>query len=316
MKLSIITSLYRSEPYIELFLEKAITAGEAYGGTFEIIVVDDGSPDGASGMAKRYADKDDRIRVIELSRNFGHHPAFWCGMHHARGEWCFLIDSDLEVDPAVLADFKKQVESTEADVVYGVQAVRQGAARTRVFGGMFWKVFNVLSDINVPADIMTERLLSRRYLNALLSMGDYNMFLGAMYHWPGFTQVPLPLTKTPRMGRGAYSLLDRVRLLVEAVSSFSSAPLTLIFWLGSGISVLSLVYSGYLLLRRLLFPASLVDGFTFLALVLVGGVGAILMALGVIGIYIHRIFKQVQHRPVFIVKNIYPEGKGVASGRS
>lgn len=304
-KLSIVTTLYKSERYIDQFLDKAIKAGKEFGKDFEIIVVDDGSPDGSRQLAERRSDTDSRIRVIELSRNFGHHPAFWCGMHHARGDFCFLIDSDLEVDPAVLSRFKEKMESSKADVVYGIQENRQGSAQTRIFGGLFWRIFSALSEVNVPSDIMTERLIKRGYMNALLSMQDHSLFLGGMFYWPGFEQVPLQLVKIPRSGKGAYSLFSRFRLLVEAISSFSSVPLTLIFWIGVGVSLLSGTYSIYLLLRKLFFPETIVDGFTFLALVSVVGWGAILMALGVIGLYTHRIFRQVQARPVFIVKNIY-----------
>ncbi len=308
-ELSIITTLYKSENFIEQFLNKALQAGEMWGGQFEIIVIDDGSPDQSIRLARQYADLDARIQVIELSRNFGHHPAFWCGMHHAQGEYCFLIDSDLEVDPLVLADFKRIMDSTEADVVYGVQEIRQGKGSARILGGQFWKIFNMLSNVNVPANVMTERLMHRKYLDALLTMGDYNLFLGGMFYWPGFRQVPFHLVKVPRCGKTSYSVLDRFRLMVEAVSSFSSVPLILIFWFGLGISILSFSYFVYLLLRRLLLPASVVDGFTFLALASVGSLGVILIALGVIGLYLHRIFKQVQGRPIFVVKNIYSQGR-------
>lgn len=309
MRLSIVTTLYKSERFVEQFLDKAVKAGEAFGGDFEIVVVDDGSPDASRKIAERCADMDARIRVIELARNFGHHPAFLCGMQHARGELCFLIDSDLEVDPAVLAVFKAEMDASGADVTFGVQETRQGSAGTRVFGGLFWRLFSALSDTQVPTDVMTERLMSRKYLDALLSMGDRNLFLGGMFYWPGFKQVPVRLIKTPRTGRGAYSPFRRFQLLVEALSSFSSAPLTLIFWLGLGISLLSAFYFIYLLLRRLFFPDTVLDGFTFLALVSVGSSGAILIGLGIIGLYIHRIFRQVQARPLFIVRNIHSKSE-------
>ncbi|OZI20918.1 hypothetical protein CAL26_26040 [Bordetella genomosp. 9] len=305
MRLSIVTTLYKSERFVDQFLDKAVRAGEAFGGEFEIVVVDDGSPDASREIAERRADADGRIKVIELARNFGHHPAFVCGMQHARGEFCFLIDSDLEVDPAVLSAFKAEMDASGADVSYGVQETRRGSTGTRVFGGLFWRLFNALSDTDVPSDIMTERLMNRKYLDALLSMGDRNLFLGGMFYWPGFRQVPVRLVKTPRTGKGAYSPFRRLQLMVEALSSFSSAPLKLIFWLGFGISLLSALYFVYLLLRRLLFPDSVVDGFTFLALVSVGSSGAILIGLGVIGLYIHRIFRQVQARPLFIVRNVH-----------
>lgn len=308
--LSIVTTLYKSERHINQFLDRAIRAGEEFGGDFEIIVVDDGSPDSSRDLAEKRADNDSRIRVIELSRNFGHHPAFWCGMHHARGDYCFIIDSDLEVDPIVLSSFKEKMASSKADVVYGIQESRQGTARTRILGGFFWRIFSALSDTNVPSDIMTERLMNRKYLNALLSMHDNSLFLGGMFYWPGFQQVAIPLIKTPRTGQSAYSLLDRFKLLVEAVSSFSGAPLKLIFWFGICVSLFSGAYSIYLLMRKILYPETLLDGFTFLALVSVGSWGMVLVAIGIIGLYIHRIFKQVQSRPVFIVRNIYQKNEG------
>jgi putative glycosyltransferase len=307
MMLSIVTTLYRSERFVETFLHKAVKAGEVFGGDFEIVVVDDGSPDGSRRLAERYADSDRRVRVIELARNFGHHSAFMCGMRYANGDYCFLIDSDLEVDPAELRTFQRTMEASSADVVYGVQETRRGAVRTRVLGGLFWRLFSICSEIDVPADIMTERLMNRRYLDALLSMGDRNVFLGGMFYWPGFLQVPVKLVKSPRHGAGSYSLLRRVELFVEAVSSFSSAPLKLIFWLGIGISGPCMLYFVYLLLRRLLLPESIVDGFTFLALVSVANLGLLLIGLGIIGLYIHRVFRQVQGRPVFVVKNIYSQ---------
>ncbi|WP_084360577.1 glycosyltransferase family 2 protein [Hydrogenophaga palleronii] len=304
-KLSIVSTLYKSQNYVEQFLDEALKAGEGFCDDFEILLVDDGSPDASRALAEKRASLDSRVKVIQLTRNFGHHPAFWCGMHHAKGDYCFLIDSDLEVNPQVLADFKLRMEEDGADVVYGVQDVRKGATQTRVLGGAFWRIFSALSNVDVPQDIMTERLMKRPYLDALLSMQDYNLFLGGMFYWPGFQQTPLKLIKQPRSGRGAYSALDRFKLLVEAISSFSSFPLTLIFWLGAIVSLFSATYSIYLLARRLLFPETVLDGFTFLALVSVGSAGMILVALGVIGLYIHRIFKQVQARPIFIVKQIY-----------
>lgn len=317
MKLSVVTSLYRSATTLREFHARiSVAAQEAAGEDYEIVMVNDGSPDTSLELACEIAELDPHLVVIELSRNFGHHPAFWCGLHHAKGDLCFLIDCDLEVDPAVLSDFLARLEQTGSDTVYGVQLTRQGPAQTRVLGGLFWKLFSALSDIDVPADIMTERLLTRRYIDALLTMPDRNMFLGAMYYWPGFVQVPLPLTKTPRQGRGAYSLLGRFRLLVEAVSSFSSAPLKIIFWAGLGISTLSMIYSIYLILQRIFLPDTLLSGFTFLALASVGSCGIILMALGVIGLYVHRIFRQVQGRPVFIVREIYGNNGKYLDGRS
>ncbi len=126
MKLSIVTTLYKSAQSVEEFYRRAVAAGENLTDDFEIVIVDDGSPDNSLVIACALAAKDSRIRVIELSRNFGHHKALMTGLDHARGDLCFLIDSDLEEDPAILSEFFDKLRSSDVDVVYGFQSGRKG----------------------------------------------------------------------------------------------------------------------------------------------------------------------------------------------
>ncbi|WP_283196631.1 glycosyltransferase family 2 protein [Rhizobium sp. BT04] len=304
MELSIITTLYKSEAHVRQFVERAISAAQASFETFEIILVDDGGPDKSASIAKELAAVDSRIVVLELSRNFGHHAAALCAIEYSRGERVFLIDSDLEVDPGKLDDFLAMMGRTGADVVYGVQQVRQGSFASRHLGQLFWKLFNAVSDVTVPNNVMTERLMTRRYVDSLVQLGDKNLFMAGMFYWPGYSQVPLPLRKEARMSASTYSFGKRARLLVQAISSFSSAPLLIIFWLGLAVLAASGVYSLGLVAHRLLSPETILSGFTFLAVLLLLSFGVNLMALGVIGLYIHRIFRQVQQRPRYIVKNM------------
>lgn len=304
MKLSIVTTLYRSEPFIDRFIKKSVEAAEKLGGEFEIILVDDGSPDTSAAMARVIAEADPRVLVVELSRNFGHHAAALCAIEYAKGDLIFLIDSDLEVDPRRLSDFFELMTRTDADVVYGVQESRKGSFASRHLGSAFWKIFNAVSDVSVPNNVMTERLMTRRYVDALLQLGDKNLFMGGMFYWPGYRQVPLPLTKEARATKSTYSLRKRAVLLVQAISSFSSVPLLIIFWLGIAIFAAAGIYSLALIATKLFFPATIVTGFTFLAVLSLVSFGINLMALGVVGLYIHRIFRQVQDRPRYIVKQV------------
>lgn len=304
MQLSIVTTLYRSEPFLDRFISKAISAAETTGKEFEIILVDDGSPDDSSALARRIAEQDDRVVLIELSRNFGHHAAALCAIEYAKGEHIFLIDSDLEVDPTKLSEFVAAMDQTGADVVYGVQEVRRGDFASRYLGGLFWRLFNSVSDVKVPNNVMTERLMTRRYVDALTQMGDRNLFMGGMFYWPGYSQVPLTLQKEMRETKSTYSFGKRALLLVQAISSFSSVPLIVIFWLGIAIFMLSVIYSIGLIFSKLMYPETIVSGFTFIAVLSSIAFGVNLMALGVVGLYIHRIFRQVQQRPRYIVKNM------------
>lgn len=303
MQLSIVTTLYKSERFVKKFITKAIATAETHGGDFEIVLVDDGCPDNSSTIAKQIAATDPRIVVVELSRNFGHHAAALCAIEIAKGELVFLIDSDLEVDPIRLADFVSTMNAEGADVVYGVQETRQGRFVDRHLGGAFWKIFNLMSDVKVPNDIMTERLMTRRYVDSLLQLGDRNLFMGGMFYWPGFTQVPIALMKEPRKGT-TYSFGKRARLLVQALSSFSSLPLIVIFWAGICVFGLTCLYALNLILQKIIVPETIVSGFTFVAVLSLLSFGINLMALGVIGLYVHRIFRQVQQRPRYIVKNV------------
>ena len=169
---------------------------------------------------------------------------------------------------------------------------------------MFWKFFNALSDIQIPQSIVTERIMTRRFVDAFLQLGDYNLFLGGMMSWTGFTQIGMPVSKQQREGRSTYTLLKRIQLLVNAVSSFSSKPLVWLFNVGLGITFLSFSYAAYLVLRKIFFHDTLL-GFTAMMAMLAMSLGVMTTALGLVGIYLGKVFNQVQNRPTYIVKDVY-----------
>jgi putative glycosyltransferase len=217
----------------------------------------------------------------------------------------FLIDCDLEVRPGVLPRFLETFRGTGADVVYGIQGKRKGALIERVGGAMFWSLFNRLSDTKVPANVLSERLMTRRYVDALLSLGDRNVFLGGMMYWSGFRQVAILIEKTQRENASTYSLGKRFALLMEAVTSFSTVPLKLVLAGGIGITLCAGVAGVALVVRKLLHPEAVLTGFTSLILVIIGMSGIIISVLGVIGLYISRIYTQTQNRPLFIVREFH-----------
>ena len=176
-------------------------------------------------------------------------------------------------------------------------------------GGFFWNLFNFVSATKVPENMLTERLMTKRYVDSLLSLGDRNIFLGGMMYWVGYRQVGIPLVKTRREGTSTYTFGKRLALLVEAISSFSSAPLRFLFYSGVTITGLSFVATLVLLARKLIYADSILIGFTFLATMMFLNLGLTILALGVIGIYLAKIFTQSQSRPNFIVRSIYRADK-------
>ena len=303
--ISIVTTMYRSRAFLERFLADCLQALSALQCTeFEIVLVNDGSPDDSLAYAVERRTDISQLVVVDLSRNFGHHYAVQAGLKHARGDLIFLIDCDLEISPLTLPEFKKKLDASSSDMVYGYQEARKGGLFEKASGGFFYKAFNLLSDIKMPENATTERIMTRRYVEALLQLGDRNLFLGGMMSWTGFQQLGLPLKKKQREGRSSYTLLGRIHLMVNAVSSFSAQPLVWMFNVGLTITTLSFLYVFYLVLRKILFDDALL-GFTSMVALTTLSLGIMTTGLGVIGIYLGKVFTQVQNRPTYIVKDVY-----------
>lgn len=305
LEISIVSTLYRSRPFLESFLTECLQAvAEIKCSRFEILLVNDGSPDDSLAYALERRTDIPQLVVMDLSRNFGHHHAIQAGLQHARGGLIFLIDCDLEVSPLVLVEFHRKLCELGCDVVFGYQEARKGGRFEQVSGNLFWKGFNFLSDIKIPENIVTERIMTRRFVEALLQMGDRNLFLAGMMGWAGFQQFGLPVVKKQRDGRSSYTLARRIGLMVNAVSSFSAQPLIWLFNIGVTITLLSFSFAFYLLLRKLFFDDTLL-GFTSVMTVMTLSLGILTTAMGLVGIYLGKVFNQVQNRPTYIVKDIY-----------
>lgn len=304
-RLSVVTTMYRSRPFLERFLTECLHALALIEcAEFEIVLVNDGSPDDSLAYAMERRSDIPQLVVVDLSRNFGHHYAMQAGLSLARGDLVFLIDCDLEVSPLTLPAFKAKLEETGSDMVYGYQEARKGNWFERHSGSLFYKAFNWLSEIKIPENSATERIMTRRYLLALLQLGDRNLFLAGMMSWAGFQQIGLPVQKKQRDGRSTYTLLRRISLMVNAVSSFSAQPLVWMFNIGLTITSFSFIYVFYLVLRKLFFDDALL-GFTSMVGLITLSLGIMTTGLGLIGIYLGKVFTQVQNRPTYIVKDVH-----------
>lgn len=304
-EISVVSTMYLSRPFLEVFLAECQLTLKALGSEhFEIVLVNDGSPDDSLAYALHRQSDIPELVVIDLSRNFGHHQAIQAGLRESRGSFVFLIDCDLEVRPAALEAFLPKLRKTGADVVFGYQDARKGNWFEQFSGRLFWAGFNRMSDIKVPENLVTERVMTRRFVDALLRLGDYNLFIGGMMTWAGFTQVGMSVGKHQREGQSSYTLMRRVRLMVNAISSFSSKPLVWLFNSGVLITFASFGYVGYLIARKLLFDDSLL-GFTSMMAMMALTLGILTTGLGLVGIYLGKVFNQVQNRPTYIIRDIH-----------
>ena len=304
VKLSVVATLYQSASYLREFHARASAAARAFAGDdYEIVLVNDGSPDDSLDVAVQLSEQDPRVVVVDLSRNFGHHKAMMTGLMAAEGEHVFLIDSDLEEEPEWLAPFAQQMREEGSDVVYGVQGTRKGGWFERTTGPIFYKLFRALTGLQQPDNIVTARLMTRRYVRALLAHQEREINIGGLWVITGFRQSRQVVRKHDTSPT-TYTLSRKFSHLVNGVTSFSSLPLVFTFYIGLITSLTAGVYIAYLVLRYLLVAAP-PEGYTSIVASIWLFSGLIILFLGVQGIYIAKIFSEVKQRPYTIVRAVH-----------
>jgi len=304
MRLSIVATLYWSAPYIAEFHRRAgAAARQLAGDEYEIILVNDGSPDNSLDLAVQLAETDCHVVVVDLSRNFGHHKAMMTGLGYARGEQVFLIDSDLEEEPECLLSFAAQMQREPCDVVHGVQEQRKGGWIESWSGAWFYRLFKLLTGLSLPENLVTARLMSRRYVDALLRHKEREVFLAGLWCITGFVQRA-QVVKKHNKAESTYTFRHKMSSLVNSVTSFSNAPLVAIFYIGAVISLIAVFYICYLV-ALWAFLATPPSGWTSVmaSIWLLGGM--VISFIGIIGIYLAKIFSETKQRPYTIVRQIY-----------
>lgn len=269
---------------------------------YEIVYIDDGSRDETPHLLHDIQESNDRVRVIRLSRNFGHQIAVTAGLEHSAGEAVVIIDADLQDPPEVIPEMIARWRDGY-DVVYGARTDRSGETPFKLWTAkLFYRLINRLSEIDIPLDTGDFRLIDRKVVDALLAMPERDRFLRGMVTWVGFRQVAVLYRRAPRhAGVTKYPLLKMVRFATDAVLSFSLTPLRLAMWMGFVALAISFCGIIYAVLLRL-YTTDWVRGWasTFTAILFLGGVQ--LISLGIIGEYIGRIYAEVKQRPLYLVQ--------------
>jgi putative glycosyltransferase len=308
MELSIVTTMYYSAPYIQEFYDRISAAAQKITNDYEIIFVNDGSPDDSLNIAVALYEKDSKVRVIDFSRNFGHHKAMMTGLMHAKGGLVFLIDCDLEEEPELLETFyAEHRKNDDVDVVYGVQKARKGGFVEKISGNIFYWMFNLFSSYPVPSNLVTARLMSKRYVDSLVKHKDREIFMAGLWAITGFKQIPLMVTKLDK-GNSSYDLRRKISILVNSITSFSNKPLLFIFYLGSIILFISSLAALHLIIRRVFFGVLLAGWPSLMVTIWLLG-GLTIFCVGVIGIYLSRVFMETKERPYTIIRQIYERSK-------
>ncbi len=307
-KISILVAAYNEEASLPGFHLRLSESLRTLVQAIEIIYVDDGSSDTTWPLLENIALTDKRVALIRLSRNFGKEAALTAGLDYVAEESAAIIvlDADGQDPPELIPDFIAKWQEG-FDVVYGTRLKREGETwLKRASAAMFYRVINSLSKIDIPANTGDFRLLSRNVLNALSQMHERQRFMKGLFAWVGFKQTALHYTRQPRIaGKTKFNYWRLWNLALEGITSFSTAPLRLATYVGLFTAVLAFIFGVWIVAKTLLWGDP-VQGWpsTMTVILLLGGMQ--LMALGMIGEYLGRIYLETKQRPLYLVAKQYP----------
>lgn len=303
--ISVVSPVYNEQLVIEAFLGRlSDVVATIEGCEFEFVMVDDGSSDRSVEVLTKLAATDDRLRVIGLSRNFGHQLAITAGLDHARGDAVVVIDSDLQDPPEVIPDMIDRWRHG-FDVVYGVRNRREGESRfKRGTAAAFYRVIDRLADVDLPRDAGDFRLLDRAVVDVVKDMREENRYMRGMVAWTGFSQCAVPYDRAPRAaGDSKYTLRKMVRLAVDGVTSFSDRPLRMATQLGFLVTLGALTWGVIIVLTNLFDPGATIHGWSSLMVTVLFLGGVQLVSIGLLGEYLGRTYREAKRRPLYIVRS-------------
>ena len=312
--LSIVIPCYNEEACLDLLHARVSAAARtAVGDDHEIVLVNDGSRDGSWRAMQRIAAEDPRVVAINLSRNHGHQLALTAGLDLCAGEQILIIDADLQDPPELLTDMRTAMAEQDADVVYAVRRKRDGETFfKKMTAALFYRLLSRVTDTPIPLDAGDFRLMSRRALDALLALPEQARFIRGMVAWIGFRQVPFAYDRHERhAGETKYPLAKMLRLALDAVTSFSTKPLTLASHFGVWLGVASLLLLIYIAIGFI--TGTAVAGWTSTMLVVVVLGSVQMFVLGMIGEYLGRLFVEAKRRPLYLVADVAGPVKGRAT---
>lgn len=304
--ISVVVPCYNEEEVLPELRRRLLDVFGKLGIPFEIVLIDDGSKDRTWPIIAEYAATSPHFKAVKLSRNRGHQLALTCGLDQARGSTVLIMDADLQDPPELVSEMlEKWMQGY--DVIYGKRRSREGeSASKKFFAHFFYRIFREITGFDMPRDAGDFRLMDRRAVRALQLLRERHRFIRGMVSWIGFNQTPVFYDRPPRhAGVTKYPFKKSFFLAIDAITSFSYAPLRLASYLGSAISIFSFLYIAVVIALKFMGVSFL--GYTSImaSVLLLGGVQ--LLVLGIIGEYVGRIFEQGQARPLYLLEEVVGE---------
>lgn len=302
-RLSVGVPVHNEEAVLPELLRRTLRVlDELPGGPHELLLVDDGSTDHTLDILEQ-ATRDPRVRILSLSRNFGHQPALSAALDHVTGDATVLMDGDLQDAPEAIPAFVKKFLDGY-DVVYAQRTKRKEGWPLRLCYFLFYRALSILADVPVPPDAGDFGLMSRRVVEQLRRMPEHHRFLRGMRRWVGFRQIGIPVERQERgSGKSKYSFLRLLGLAADGIFAFSVVPIRAAALLGATAIFLSSIYAAYALFKKIFLHQS-PQGFTALLIIISFLSGVLLFFLGVIGEYVGRIYEASKSRPLYIIRSV------------
>ena len=300
MRISVVVPVYGCRPCLPELCERLFATAEQLGTEMDVVLVNDASPDCAWDIICELALLDPRVKGVNLSRNFGQHYAISAGLQYATGDWIVVMDCDLQDQPEELAKLYAKAQEGY-DVVYGRRHDRQDSFLKRTGSALFYKALSFLTDTQLDPTIANFSIASRRVIEAVRAMGERNQFYPLRLKWVGFRTTAIDIAHAARAeGKSSYSFRKLARLAIDVVVTHSHKPLTLSVYFGFSMALFALAYAAWLTLRYFLYHVP-VEGWTsvIVSIWLLGGL--VFANLGVLGLYLGKVFEEVKGRPLFIV---------------
>jgi dolichol-phosphate mannosyltransferase len=302
--ISLVIPIFNEEELIDELVPRSIKAVEQISARFELILVDDGSTDGSLQKLIGYQKSDSRVRVVALSRNFGHQAAFTAGLEHANGSYIAMMDGDLQDPPELLGQMYQKLKSEEFDIISGKRLSRKGNKAKNGITNFFHFIFKKITKIEDLENAGNFSMMNRKALNALLSMEERVRYLPGLRSFVGFNQGYIDYVREDRFQGEPKMTFGKLALLAtDAIFSFSKFPIRLCLVLGFVGTIVSMLAGIYVLTAKILGFAIIGWPSTVLSIYFLGSIQ--LIFLGVVGEYVYRIYKESQKRPLYFIKNIY-----------
>lgn len=316
MQIAVVVPLYNEDEAVVAFHQQLCQAVDSLPHTFAFWYVNDGSTDGTSQALEMIARGDERVRIIELSRNFGHQAALTAGLDQAEGDCIITMDGDGQHPPALIAEMIQQAQAGYDIVLTQRVDEQRGSVFKRFSSMLFYRLINRIGDTQILPGAADFRLLRRQVVLSLRNMREYHRLLRGMVAWMGYRTVILPYQPPQRLGgKTKYSLGKMVRLAMNAIFSFSLVPLYFGISVGALFLVLALAEMIYVLSFWVTGrQAGLAPGWSSLMFVLLVVGGSLMVTMGFIGIYVGYIFQEVKRRPIYLVRRTWPEEAGHSKG--